>query len=164
MDNREYHRMEWEKKEHVPGDTGYESGSLLSGVRNDLTGIFNRFSRIRQVLDAEIGKVPGEGSVVELEFDNPRATVTYRVDEVFSDLDVNYFQRDKYVMRAEAEEVVEGDFELDEVPEEVEIGYVSDEWRPRSLEELEDPVGKCVCLQEPLGIFYLSDFSKDFWF
>lgn len=140
MSSGEYYQMDWEKKERVPGDTGYEQGRLLSGVRNSLTGIFNRFSRIRQVLDAETRQVPGEGSVLELEFDEPRATVAYRVERVFSDLCVNYPQRDKYVMQAEAEEVVEGDLDFEEVPQEIEIGYASDSWLPRDVEELEDPV------------------------
>lgn len=140
MGNREYSRMDWEKKERVPGDTGYESGRLLSELRNDMVGLFNRFSRIRQVLDAGVGDVPGEGSVVEVDFEEPRATVAYRIDKVFSDLGVSYLQRDKYVMSAEAEEVVEGGFDLDEVPEEIEIGYASDEWRPVEVEELEEPV------------------------
>jgi hypothetical protein len=140
MSVEEYHRMDWEKRERVPGDTGYEHGRLLSGVRNSLTGIFNRFSRIRQVLDAETGRVPGEGSVVEVEFEEPQAKVAYRIDEVFSDRDVTYLQRDKYVLQGEAEEVVEGDYGIEEVPQEIEIGYASDMWFPKETEELEDPV------------------------
>lgn len=28
--------MDWEKKERVSGDTGYEGGRLLSGARNNV--------------------------------------------------------------------------------------------------------------------------------
>lgn len=36
MNNREYHGMDWEKKERNPGDTGYEGGRLLSGAWNNV--------------------------------------------------------------------------------------------------------------------------------
>ncbi|MFB6203969.1 MAG: hypothetical protein ABEK01_05755 [Candidatus Nanohaloarchaea archaeon] len=141
MATGEYHSMDgWEKSENTPGDPGYSWGNFLDGLRNEAVRTFNGFSRIRQLLDAGAGEVPGEGSLVELDFEEPGARVAYRIDQVYEDqVDPVHRQRDRFVLAGTAEEVVEGDFELEEVPQEIEIGYASDDWRVLEKEELEDP-------------------------
>lgn len=143
----EYARMDdWMKAERTPGDLDYVSiyEDALAPVKNKAVGVFNRMSRIRQALDAESGQVPGEDSLLEVAFEEPRARVAYRIDTVYEDHGATYLQRDKFVLAGEAEEVTEGDLDLEDVPAELEIGYASDDWRVLEDEELDEPVGNNV--------------------
>lgn len=138
-----YFQMDdWTKAERTPGDLDYVSiyDDTLAPVKNKAVGVLNRMSRIRQVLDAENGDVPGEDALVEVAFEEPRARVAYRIDTVYEDLAATYRQRDKFVLAGEAEDVTEGDHDLEDVPEEIEIGYASDDWRVLEDEDLDEPV------------------------
>lgn len=139
----EYARMDgWTKAERTPGDLEYVSPyeDILAEPKNAAIGIFNRMSRIRQVLDAESRQVPGEDALVEVAFEEPDARVAYRIDTVYDDRGATYLQRDKFVLQGKAEEVTDGAFELEEVPQEIEIGYASDDWRLLDDAELDGAV------------------------